>query len=105
MKKLVAESLNEQFNFDKIVDIEDEIMFFSDMEDTLEGDYEYEDMLHDALEQSEIPKENAVIIGSFGANADWNDIKDELDNLGVNYFEFETPDGEANILFDVRQIR
>jgi len=110
MKKLLNESLFEQedeFSPDRHqdVDLEDEMVYFTDLEDSLGDEPKYAKDFYEAIEEFGVNKENVAIIGSYGANANWEDIKDELDRRQMEYYEFDDKNGESNVIFDVNDLQ
>lgn len=108
MKKLLKESLFEDEqdeNPKSSVNIEDEMNYFVDMEDALKDDPESAKQFLEAIEEFGVDKKDIGIISSFGAHADWDDIKNELDRKQIEYYEFDTDDGESSILFNVNDLQ
>lgn len=104
MRNLVVESLNEDFR--PQVNLKDEMTYYTDMEDSLtdEGNEDLKDDFDIAIEEFGIDPEFIGVLNTYGADADWEDIKDELDKRQMEYYEFDTTDGESAILFDVREL-
>lgn len=100
---MVKEQLNEDLNF-KPVNLKEEVIYYSDMKDSIEGDEAYKYDFTAAFADFGIDEENVGVISSYGAEADWEDIKEELDKLGLQYYEFDLYDGESAILVDVTEL-
>ena len=95
MKNLVRESLNEQQN--RSIDLQEEISNYTDL-DGLQEDPEYLEEFEKAISEFGISIQNVGVISSYAANADWEDIKNELDKQQIEYYEFDLHDGERAIL-------
>jgi len=80
----------------KDVDLEDELVYFVDMEDSLGEDPDYAKTFYESLKEFGVDKKDVAIIGSYGADADWEDIKNELDRCQIEYYEFD--DINASVL-------
>jgi hypothetical protein len=89
----------------KDVDLEDELVYFVDMEDSLGEDPDYAKTFYESLKEFGVDKKDVAIIGSYGADADWEDIKNELDRCQIEYYEFDDINGESNILFDINDLQ
>jgi hypothetical protein len=89
----------------KDVNLDDELVYFIDMEDSLKEDPEYAESFYEALKEFGVDKNKVAVIGSYSATADWDDIKNELDRRQIEYYEFDDLNGESNILFDVEDLQ
>ena len=89
----------------KDVDLEDELVYLTDLEDSLNDDPDYAKTVYNAVKEFGVDKENVAMIGSYGADADWDDIKNELDRRQIEYYEFDDVNGESNILFDINDLQ
>jgi len=89
----------------KDVDLEDELVYLIDLEDSLNDDPDYAKTVYNAVKEFGVDKENVAMIGSYGADADWDDIKNELDRRQIEYYEFDDVNGESNILFDINDLQ
>jgi hypothetical protein len=111
MRKVVYNDLFEQMNDDNEpdrhldVNLEDELSYFTDLEDGLKDDPDAYQQFKDAIEEFGLDSEETAIISSYGADADWEDIKEELDRRQIEYYEFDTDDGESAILFNINDLQ
>lgn len=111
MRKVVNEDLFEQMNDDNEpdrhvdVNIEDELNYFIDLEDGLKDDPETYKQFKEAIEEFGLDSKDTAIISSYGANSNWEDIKEELDRRQIEYYEFDTDDGESSILFNINDLQ
>jgi len=111
MRNVVNENLFEDIEDDNgpdrhfDVNLEDEINYFTDLEDGLKDDPDTYQQFKDAIEEFGLDSEETAIISSYGADADWEDIKEELDRRQIEYYEFDTDDGESAILFNINDIK
>jgi hypothetical protein len=98
-KKLIKESL---FDDNHEVNFQEEISYYSDMKDSIEKDDDYTKDFEGAIKEFGLEEENLGIISSYGADSDWEDIKDALNKKDVEYYEFELSDGESIILVNTQ---
>jgi len=87
----------------KNVNIKNEVSYYVD-EEGFDDDEESTKEIEFAIEEFGVPKENIGIISSYGSDADWEDIKHELDRRQIEYYEFDTTSGETNILLNMNDL-
>ena len=102
MKKFVNEELNEDNK--KPVNLKEEMVFYTDMKDSIEDDEDYLNDFTTALEEFGVDEADVGVISSYGADSAWEDIIDELDKEGIRYYEFDLYDGESAIIVDVHEV-
>lgn len=110
MKKVVYNDLFEQQDDNKLyqqsnVNLEDELNYFVDLENGLKDDPEIYQQFRNAIDEFGIENKETAIISSFGASTEWEDIKEELDRMQIEYYEFDTDDGESVILFNINDLQ
>ena len=87
------------------VNIEDELVYLTDLEDSFSDDPDYAKIVYDAIKEFGLDKENVAIISSYSVDADWEDIKHELDKQQIEYYEFDDVNGESNIIFEINDLQ
>lgn len=102
--KLVRESLNEVFT--NRVNLKNEMSYYSDYEDSLNDEINADivEYLKPAIEKFGVEPQFLGTISSYGAWADWEDIKNEFHKRQIQYYEVDLSDGESVILFDYREL-
>jgi hypothetical protein len=103
MTKLLKESLfeDEQENLKSAVNINDEMNYFVDMEIAYSKDPETLKQFLEAFKEFGIDKNKVGVLSSFGTSETWDVLKNELDRMQLEYYDFETNDNESIIIFNI----